>query len=176
MIPKLQHVPHLSLCSPSALLNIWGSGPSLSTLAECVRLFKFERLHYAYYRRSHFTDRSRLPQFFTVRHTKQEMAPRKSATKATSDDSAPEELILTYLKAQNRPYSATDISANLHNKVTKTKADKLLKDLFERNEIGGKASGKQWVFWCLQVGLVTVLTPQLLHSCRQVHEWRHNGC
>ncbi|KAB8245243.1 TBPIP-domain-containing protein [Aspergillus flavus] len=28
-------------------------------------------------------------------------------------------LVLDYLRKQNRPYSATDVSANLHNKVTK---------------------------------------------------------
>src|ERR1700722_2102148 len=79
------------------------------------------------------------------------MPPRKAATKPSSSDSDPTELILSYLKAQNRPYSATDISSNLHNKVTKTKADKLLKEMLERKEIGGNNSGKQWVYWYLQV-------------------------
>jgi hypothetical protein len=58
---------------------------------------------------------------------------------------------VSYLKSQNRPYSATDISSNLHNKVTKSKADKFLKEMFERKEIDGKVLGKQWVYWCLQV-------------------------
>ncbi|KAH8819719.1 Tat binding protein 1-interacting protein-domain-containing protein [Xylogone sp. PMI_703] len=68
---------------------------------------------------------------------------------------AASELILEYLSQQNRPYSATDISANLHNKVTKTNADKILKDLEKKGLIMGKATkgdakGSQWVFWCLQ--------------------------
>lgn len=84
------------------------------------------------------------------------MPPRKPTSKSSLSDDDPNELIITYLKSQNRPYSATDISSNLHNKVTKTKTDKLLKEMFERNEIGGKCSGKQWVFWCLQVRYVLI--------------------
>jgi hypothetical protein len=84
------------------------------------------------------------------------MPPRKAAAakskdKDTDDDASA--LIVEYLRAQNRPYSATDVSSNLHNKVTKTKTDKLLKEMFERGEIGGRASGKQWVFWAVQVRL-----------------------
>ncbi|PPJ54690.1 hypothetical protein CBER1_06013 [Cercospora berteroae] len=61
--------------------------------------------------------------------------------KLTPDESS--KLILNYLRKTNRPYSATDISTNLNNKVTKAAATKLLKDMHERNEIDGKASGKQ---------------------------------
>lgn len=79
------------------------------------------------------------------------MPSRKPTAKASPSDPDPTELIVSYLKSQNRPYSATDISSNLHNKVTKTKTDKFLKEMFERKEIDGKVSGKQWVYWCLQV-------------------------
>jgi len=51
------------------------------------------------------------------------------------------DLIVEYLRKQNRPYSATDISANLHNVVTKTNAAKLLKDLSDRGELEVKVSG-----------------------------------
>ncbi|KFY61653.1 hypothetical protein V497_02805 [Pseudogymnoascus sp. VKM F-4516 (FW-969)] len=83
------------------------------------------------------------------------MPPRKTATtstttKPTSDDTKACAIILSYLVSQNRPYSATEISSNLHNAVTKARTDKLLKEMFERGEIAGKASGKQWVFWGLQ--------------------------
>lgn len=79
------------------------------------------------------------------------MAPRKAAPadKATADNGP--ELILTYLRTQNRPYSASDISSNLHNKVSKAKADKILKDLHESGKIAGKAAGKQCVYHALQV-------------------------
>jgi 26S proteasome regulatory subunit (ATPase 3-interacting protein) len=87
------------------------------------------------------------------------MPPRKTATtstttKPTSDDTKACSIILNYLVSQNRPYSATEISSNLHNAVTKARTDKLLKEMFERGEIAGKASGKQWVFWGLQVCLL----------------------
>lgn len=80
------------------------------------------------------------------------MPPKKEAKpKPTSDDTVATGLILDYLVQQNRPYSATEVSSNLHNAVTKTRTDKLLKECFERGEIGGRASGKQWVYWGLQV-------------------------
>ncbi|KAG4418154.1 hypothetical protein IFR04_008675 [Cadophora malorum] len=64
------------------------------------------------------------------------------------------ELIGNYLKVQNRPYSATEVSLNLHGKVTKTVADKLLKEMEQNGQIKGKASksgtGGQWVFWAIQ--------------------------
>lgn len=86
-----------------------------------------------------------------------DMPPRKAAaasaaTKPTTDDTKACSLILNYLVAQNRPFSATEISSNLHNAVAKARTDKLLKEMFERGEIAGRASGKQWVFWGLQVG------------------------
>ncbi|KAJ5520595.1 Chitin synthase activator (Chs3) [Penicillium fimorum] len=45
---------------------------------------------------------------------------------------------------------AIDISANLHNKVTKTQAAKVLRDLHEKKEIEGRVSGKQTVYHALQ--------------------------
>ncbi|KAF2096523.1 TBPIP-like protein [Rhizodiscina lignyota] len=60
------------------------------------------------------------------------------------------DMILDYLRKQNRPYSATDISANLHNKVTKTGAAKILKEMHEKKEIEGRAAGKQIVYHVIQ--------------------------
>lgn len=81
------------------------------------------------------------------------MAPTKKdgdkEAKLTPEQSAA--LILDYLRKQNRPYSATDISANLKNRVTKSAATKLLKDMHERGEIEGKAAGKQSVYHAVQV-------------------------
>ncbi|RDL31772.1 uncharacterized protein BP5553_09174 [Venustampulla echinocandica] len=81
-------------------------------------------------------------------------AGKDGKTKPVSGDEA-EKLILQYLKEQNRPYSATEVSANLHGKVTKTLADRLLKELEQAGKIMGKATngdkkGSQWVFWYLQ--------------------------
>lgn len=82
------------------------------------------------------------------------MAPTKKdgevkEAKLTPDQSAA--MILDYLRKTNRPYSATDISANLKNRVTKAAATKLLKDMHERGEIEGKAAGKQSVYHAIQV-------------------------
>lgn len=81
------------------------------------------------------------------------MAPTKTdaekGTKPTPEQSAA--LILDYLRKQNRPYSATDISTNLKNRVTKAAATKLLKDMHERKEIEGRSAGKQIVYHAIQV-------------------------
>ncbi|KAK0114644.1 hypothetical protein ONS95_014131 [Cadophora gregata] len=77
----------------------------------------------------------------------------KEKVKPVTGDEAME-LIADYLKVQNRPYSATEVSLNLHGKVNKTVADKLLKEMEQNGQIKGKASksgtGGQWVFWALQ--------------------------
>ena len=86
-----------------------------------------------------------------------DMAPTKAAAtekgekevKLTPEQSAA--LMLEYLRKQNRPYSATDISSNLKNRVTKAAATKLLKDMHERGDIEGKAAGKQIVYHAIQV-------------------------
>ena len=52
-------------------------------------------------------------------------------------------MILDYLQKQNRPYSATDISANLHNAVTKANAAKLLKELSDNGDLVVCVSGKK---------------------------------
>ena len=75
--------------------------------------------------------------------TKKDAEKGEKETKLTPEQSAT--LILDYLRKQNRPYSATDIGANLKNRVTKAAAAKLLKDMHERNEIEGRAAGKQIV-------------------------------
>ena len=95
---------------------------------------------------------------FSPRHPQEQykMAPTKKDAQAGEKEAklTPEQsadLILNYLRKQNRPYSATDISTNLKNRVTKAAAAKLLKDLHERNEIEGRASGKQIVYHVIQV-------------------------
>ncbi|OCK87289.1 Tat binding protein 1-interacting [Cenococcum geophilum 1.58] len=88
------------------------------------------------------------------------MAPRKEKAERVSADAAAD-TILNYLRKQNRPYSATDISANLHNKVTKAAAAKILKDLHERKEIEGRAAGKQIVYHAIQDPSSTASPEQL---------------
>ncbi|KAL5332814.1 Tat binding protein 1-interacting [Aspergillus crustosus] len=49
-----------------------------------------------------------------------------------------------------RPYSAIDISSNLHNKVTKAYAVKALRELHQKKEIECQVAGKQTVYHALQ--------------------------
>lgn len=81
--------------------------------------------------------------------TKKDAKDGEKEAKLTPEQSAT--LMLDYLRKQNRPYSATDISANLKNRVTKAAAAKLLKDMHERKEIEGRAAGKQIVYHAIQV-------------------------
>ncbi|KAH7138332.1 Tat binding protein 1-interacting [Dendryphion nanum] len=88
------------------------------------------------------------------------MAPRREKTEKVSANEAAD-TILNYLRKQNRPYSATDISANLHNKVTKTAAQKILKDLSDAQKIESRSAGKQVVFYALQ-NTSDAMTPSQL--------------
>ena len=72
--------------------------------------------------------------------TKKDADKGEKEAKLTPEQSA--SLIFDYLRRQNRPYSATDISSNLKNRVTKAAAIKLLKDMHERNEIEGRDDGR----------------------------------
>ncbi|APA13463.1 predicted protein [Sclerotinia sclerotiorum 1980 UF-70] len=78
----------------------------------------------------------------------------KEKVKAVTGDEA-QEVLMEYLIRENRPFSAGDVSGNLHGKVTKTLTDKLLKELSNSGLINGKGTngdgkGSQWVYWALQ--------------------------
>ncbi|KAF2176364.1 homologous-pairing protein-like protein 2 [Zopfia rhizophila CBS 207.26] len=101
------------------------------------------------------------------------MAPRKEkAEKVSADEAA--DTILNYLRSslRSRPYSATDISANLHNKVTKAAAAKILKDLHERKEIEGRAAGKQIVYHTVQNPNDAISPEQLSAMDAQITQLR----
>ncbi|KAL6709535.1 hypothetical protein ACN47E_001470 [Coniothyrium glycines] len=76
------------------------------------------------------------------------MAPKKKEEKASASEAT--DMVLHYIRKQNRPYSAIEVSANLHNKVTKSSAVKILKDLHEQKQIEGRAAGKQIVYHAIQ--------------------------
>ncbi|KAF7854695.1 hypothetical protein EAF04_010264 [Stromatinia cepivora] len=78
----------------------------------------------------------------------------KEKVKAVTGDEA-QEVLMEYLIRENRPFSAGDVSGNLHGRVTKTLTDKLLKELSNSGLINGKGTngdgkGSQWVYWALQ--------------------------
>ncbi|SMQ55298.1 unnamed protein product [Zymoseptoria tritici ST99CH_3D7] len=103
------------------------------------------------------------------------MAPTKEKGEAKEPKLTPEQsaaAILTYLRKENRPYSATDISSNLHNRVTKTAAQKLLKDMHERKEIEGRASGKQIVYHVIQDEVPDDFLEKLAEMDREITRLR----
>ncbi|KAF8459479.1 Tat binding protein 1-interacting protein-domain-containing protein [Terfezia claveryi] len=77
------------------------------------------------------------------------MPPKKAKEKPLTGEQA-SDLILEYLRKQNRPYSIIEIVANLHDAVSKTNATKALKDLTERELIKEKVSGKQAIYHITQ--------------------------
>ncbi|KAA8913847.1 homologous-pairing protein-like protein 2 [Sphaerosporella brunnea] len=77
------------------------------------------------------------------------MPPKKEKKEQFTGDQA-SDMILEYLMKQNRPYSATDISSNLHNAVTKATAARILKEMHESALIEGRISGKQIVYHAIQ--------------------------
>ncbi|KAF5870727.1 putative tbp1-interacting protein tbpip protein [Botrytis fragariae] len=98
----------------------------------------------------------------------------KEKVKAVTGDEA-QEVLLEYLSRENRPFSAGDISGNLHGKVTKTLTDKLLKELCNSGLINGKGTngdgkGSQWVYWALQDPNSSLSPEQLAEMDSQIQD------
>lgn len=60
------------------------------------------------------------------------------------------EAVYKYLQNTNRPYSANDITLNLHKEYGKSAVQKGLDELVEKNRIREKTYGKQKVYCILQ--------------------------
>ncbi|KAJ2793359.1 hypothetical protein H4R20_006560, partial [Coemansia guatemalensis] len=58
--------------------------------------------------------------------------------------------VLDYLLKVNRPYSANDISSQLHGLVSPAQAKKILNELADEERLQRKANGKQQVFYAPQ--------------------------
>ncbi|KAI9593397.1 Tat binding protein 1-interacting protein-domain-containing protein [Syncephalis fuscata] len=63
----------------------------------------------------------------------------------------------------NRPYSAGDISSNLHNAISKTTAQKILTQLAEQGQIICKTYGKQQIYFVSQNNK-EIPSPEALHA------------
>ncbi|KAJ2768342.1 PSMC3 interacting protein [Coemansia nantahalensis] len=72
--------------------------------------------------------------------------PPKKAKGSSSEEKA----VLDYLVKANRPYSANDISSQLHGLVSPVQAKKVLNDLADEGRIQRKANGKQQIFYATQ--------------------------
>ncbi|KAJ1835428.1 PSMC3 interacting protein [Coemansia sp. RSA 2711] len=76
------------------------------------------------------------------------MAPKKA-----KGSSSEEKSVLEYLVKANRPYSANDISSQLHGLVSPAQAKKLLNDLADDGKIQRKVNGKQQIFYANQMDI-----------------------
>ncbi|KAK2794994.1 hypothetical protein FQN52_006873 [Onygenales sp. PD_12] len=94
------------------------------------------------------------------------MAPRREKAEKEKEKEKGEDgaaMILNYL----REYMAIDITANLHNKVSKGLGGpaytvKALKELHEKKEIEGRAAGKQIVYHAIQDPIDEATPDQLV--------------
>ena len=71
--------------------------------------------------------------------------------------SSPNDKVLSYLTAQNRPYSVNDIFLNLHREVGKTAVQKTLDILVADGRVREKVNGKQKAY---VVNQETLETPE----------------
>ncbi|KAJ1646050.1 PSMC3 interacting protein [Coemansia asiatica] len=85
------------------------------------------------------------------------MPPKKSKgsdNESKEGNSPPQvltlKLVFDYLVKTNRPYSANDISSQLHNQVTAAAAKKILNDLADEGRISRKNNNKQQIFYPVQ--------------------------
>jgi 26S proteasome regulatory subunit (ATPase 3-interacting protein) len=58
----------------------------------------------------------------------------------------PSDVVIKYLRDQNRPYSLNDIFSNLHEEIRKPAVQKALEHLVEQSRITEKVYGKQKVY------------------------------
>ncbi|KAJ2450912.1 hypothetical protein EV183_003971 [Coemansia sp. RSA 2336] len=75
--------------------------------------------------------------------------PPKKAKGGSNEEKA----VLDYLVKVNRPYSANDISSQLHGLVSPAQAKKVLNDLADEEKIQRKANGKQQIFYAVQTSI-----------------------
>ncbi|KAJ2354488.1 hypothetical protein GGF43_003241 [Coemansia sp. RSA 2618] len=76
------------------------------------------------------------------------MPPKKA--KGSSNE---EKTVLDYLIKVNRPYSANDISSQLHGLVSPAQAKKILNDLADEEKLQRKINGKQQIFFAIQTAI-----------------------
>ncbi|WRT63665.1 uncharacterized protein IL334_000588 [Kwoniella shivajii] len=91
------------------------------------------------------------------------MAPKKEVKEKQVKGDEAEEMVLEYMREQNRPYANADVSANLKNRVPKAAAVKVLATLAERGQLTVKPYGKQLIYLYNQ-SLLEVLAPKDLSA------------
>ena len=72
----------------------------------------------------------------------------KKKVKLDADDAT--ERILSYMKAQNRPFSAKQVFDNLHGEIGQTQVQRSLDELADRGDVVRKENKKQKIYWISQ--------------------------
>ena len=84
--------------------------------------------------------------------------------------SNPKSVVLSYLTAQNRPYSTNDVVSNLHNEHSKAAVQRALDLLVAEGAVREKLNGKQKAYVINQSGMAAADEGELADLEKRVKE------
>ncbi|KAG0213709.1 hypothetical protein BGX28_003653 [Mortierella sp. GBA30] len=87
--------------------------------------------------------------------------PKDKKTSISKGGDKSEKLVLDYLIKQNRPFSVSDIVANLHAAVSKTECQRAVNALVDRDLVTTKLYGKQAIYVVRQDTIETASSEEL---------------
>ena len=91
----------------------------------------------------------------------------KMSSKTTKD---PQQIVLKYMRDQNRPFSTNDVMMNLHKEFGKTAIQKALDTLVSEGQLVEKVNGKQKAYVINQENLPTANEEELASLDAQIKE------
>lgn len=91
----------------------------------------------------------------------------KMSSKTTKD---PQQIVLKYMRDQNRPFSTNDVMMNLHKEFGKTAIQKSLDTLVSEGQLVEKVNGKQKAYVINQEDLPTANEAELASLDAQIKE------
>ena len=91
----------------------------------------------------------------------------KMSSKMTKD---PQQIVLKYMRDQNRPFSTNDVMMNLHKEFGKTAIQKALDTLVSEGQLVEKVNGKQKAYVINQENLPTANEEELASLDAQIKE------
>ena len=97
---------------------------------------------------------------------------KKTGGKKGGGNSEDKARVLTYLKEQNRPYSALNVFDNLHGEIKKAELQKILDTLTEEKEIQCKDFNKFIIYLTNQDKMPTVPQEELDQIDKEIDECR----
>jgi len=87
--------------------------------------------------------------------------PKKSSDSKKSKGDEDTEVVLEYLKNQNRPFNDKMVFENLHGAVSKARVGKILDDCADAGTVIRKEFGKQKIYWINQNSFPSVSKEEL---------------